>query len=98
MVKYLIKSMSIRDDVKSGDLAEESDWMYIDPETIHTINICGKKYRDEKAMNTEYITCHDCKNYEEAKNGCNGFCKEWSTSTYSWEWCSRGEQKDKVEE
>ena len=45
----------------------------------------------------EHITCHDCSNYEEAKNGCNGFCKEWNTSTYSWEWCSRRAEKEKEE-
>lgn len=42
----------------------------------------------------EVVRCHDCRNYEEAKNGCNGFCKEWNTSTYTWDYCSRGERKD----
>ena len=42
----------------------------------------------------EVVRCHDCSNYEEAKNGCNGFCKEWNTSTYTWDYCSRGERKD----
>lgn len=45
----------------------------------------------------EAVRCHDCKHYEEAKNGCNGFCKEWDTSTYTWDYCSRGERKDEVE-
>ena len=46
----------------------------------------------------EVVRCHDCKNHEEAKNGVNGFCKEWQTSTYTWEWCARGERRDEVEE
>lgn len=96
---FLIKTMKIRDDLKSGDWTKESDWMWIDPETIHKINIFGKMYTDENTGGEMLtITCRDCENYKEAKNGCNGFCKEWKTSTYSWEWCSRGAKKDEVEE
>lgn len=46
----------------------------------------------------EVVRCHKCKNYKEAKNGCNGFCKEWNTSTYTWEWCSRRAKMGEVEE
>ena len=58
-------------------------------------------YESKDGMNmtitlTELVRCHDCKNYEEAKNGVNGFCKEWQTSTYTWEWCARGERRDEV--
>ena len=52
---------------------------------------------DLPTIEAEHITCHDCSNYEEAKNGCNGFCKEWNTSTYSWEWCSRRAEKEEEE-
>lgn len=45
----------------------------------------------------EVVRCHDCRNYEEAKNSCNGLCKEWNTSTYTWDYCSKGERKDEVE-
>lgn len=56
------------------------------------------EYVGKKLDLVEVVRCHDCENYEEAKNGCNGFCKEWKTSTYSWEWCSRGNREDEVEE
>lgn len=42
----------------------------------------------------EVVRCHDCKHYTIAKNGCNGVCKEWDTSTYTWDYCSKGERKD----
>lgn len=40
----------------------------------------------------EVVRCRNCNNYEEANNEVNGFCKEWQTSTYTWEWCARGER------
>ena len=50
MTKYLLKTMKIKD-----DCVVEYDWLCIDPETIHTIDIFGKKFIDEKVMNAESV-------------------------------------------
>lgn len=47
MAKYLIKTVRINDNVKSGVQATESNWLYIDSEITHTIDIFGKKFIDE---------------------------------------------------
>lgn len=58
------------------------------------LSVTGQlKFRQDISI-TKLIHCHDCGKYEEAKNGCNGFCKEWNTPTYSWDWCSRRAEKD----
>ena len=55
MAKYLLKTMKINDDAKSGDQVVESNWMYIDSETIHIIDIFGKKFVDEKIVQCKEV-------------------------------------------
>lgn len=62
MSKYLIKTIKLPDYISSGDHIHEEDWLYVDSDNIHTINILGKEFR--QISNTEaspIVRCKDCR-------------------------------------
>lgn len=90
MAKYLLKTMKIGNGIEGGDYFVESDWMCVDSKTIHTIDIFGKKFTDEKV-----IRCKDCAHWLD--NGKTSdiwsYCSVNDAVFSSDEYCSRGKQK-----
>ena len=46
MSEYLIKTIKLPTYINSGDHLCEEDWLYVNPDEIHTINILGKEFKD----------------------------------------------------
>lgn len=53
MSKYLIKTIKLPAYISSGDHIREEDWLYVDPDKIHTINILGKEFSDISNIEAE---------------------------------------------
>lgn len=59
---------------------------FLDEETL--LSASGQGYLDE------LVRCKECKNYDIAENGCNGFCSAHAESMYPWDFCSSAKGKE----
>jgi len=91
----MTREEALQEIVERVHFAECINSRYVDSVKIEAMRIAieALKMAIEALTKPEIVRCRDCKNYDLAPNGVNGFCNRQYATFYSWDFCSYGDRK-----